>query len=195
VKSANEDFTCSMFRETINDFIDDSMPEGARTGFLAHAIHCISCNKQLQESLRLKKILGGLASIAVSLNFDTRLKERIRKESILLQNPLYRFKLFTRDNIKTMMVVPAAAFVIFVAVFSNIEIPFYRNNQPEITQNISSNVINDGVSTFEDDAVEVVNYVLDSVKQSEAETGIFLNEQNTTLIMTPNEPDILLINY
>ena len=140
-------------------------------------------------------LLEKLTPITVSPEFDFRLKERIRLENKHLQNPFYRFKLFVQENVKTAVIVPAAAVIILASVFSRFDVHFYQNDQPEITQNVVSTTNNDTVPTFEDSLGEVVNYVLDSIKPGEAETGIFLNEQNTKSQGSLTDSNIQLISY
>ena len=196
MKSANDNFyTCSMFRENVNAYIDDYLPENIKVDFLAHVKHCESCNKLLKESQRLKTLFEKLTPVTVSPEFDFRLKKCIRLENTRLQNPFYRFKLFVHENVKTAVIVPAAALIILASVFSRFDVHFYQNDQAEITRNIVSTTNNDIVPTFEDSLEEVVNYVLDSIKPGEAETGIFLNEQNTKSQIGSVDPNIQLISY
>lgn len=193
MKSANEDlFTCSMFDQYLSEFIDDDLNEEIKGNFLSHAAVCENCNLNLKESIRLKRVLGQLSPVSVSPEFDYRLKARIHLETTRLKNPLYRFKLFINDNMKDLLIVPAFALIILWVVFSSIDMHLNQQNQSEITQNNVSSTHSD--STFED-YPEEIHYVLDSVKPSEVETGIFLNEHDTSIQTTSTDHNFTLTSF
>ena len=184
-------FTCSMFNQNLDAFVDNELEENIKVHFLAHAATCEHCNLQLIESKRLKKVLANLTPVAVTPEFDYRLKARIRLETTSLNNPLYRFKLFIHENMKEFLFVSALAFLILGVVFSRMDIILKQNNQPTITENKISTANSDIVSAL-GDYPEEIHYVLETVKPGEVETGVFLNEQDMSVPLTPNTSNFTL---
>jgi len=183
-----------MFGQHLSKFIDDDLDEEIKGKFLSHAVTCKNCNFDLKESIRLKKVISQLSPVSVSPEFDYRLKSRIHLETTRLKNPLYRFKLFINDNMRDILTVPALALIILWIVFYRIDVHLNQQNQSEITQNKASSTNSEIISTFED-YPEEIHYVLDSVKPSEVETGIFLNEHDTSIQTMLTGPNFTLTSF
>ena len=195
VKSAHDDvFTCLMFNQYLNEFIDDDLDEEIKRHFLSHAIVCKECNSNLKELKSLKNVLGNLTPVSVSSDFDNKLKDLIFLETARLKNPLYRFKLYINENIKGFLIIPAAALIIFGIFYSRTDMHFNQRIRPEITQNQVLTTDSIIISSSEDYSEEI-HYVLDKVKPSEVETGIFLNEHDTPIQTTSTVSNFSLTSF
>ena len=195
MKTANEEFfNCSMFQKNVSAFIDNELDEVVKEKFIAHVAKCTGCSTLLTECTHFKKHLGKLIPVKVSPEFDFRLKARIRLENTRLYNPLYRSKLYIRDNWKMFLAVPAAAIIILIGVFSHPDL-FNYSNLTETIQITSRMNGKEPASPSEDSSEEIVYYVLESVKPKEIEKGIFLSEQNVSIQVTSTNPNIKLISF
>ena len=195
MKTAHEDdFSCSMFQKNVSAFIDDELDEVVKNQCSAHAAKCNACSTLLNGCKHIKRYLETLTPVKVSTGFDFRLKSCIRLENTLLNNPLYRSRLFIRDNLKLLFAVPTVAVVILIGVFS-LQDRFDDNNLTEITHITSIENVKEPASQGEDSSEEIVYYVLESVKPKEVEEGIFLGEQNTPVKVTPSNPNLKLISF
>jgi hypothetical protein len=180
VKNANGvPFTCVTFQETIQEYVDDELSGETAIAFLNHSVMCESCHAKLHDMLRLKITLSTISPVTISSTFDSRLRERIYREEIRLQSPWYRFSLSLQANTRPLI---AMAFIIFF-VTAMIFFARYSFNY----QNVSS-VVLELKNKFHPNVEEpieheTVNYILDSVKSSEVESGIFLHE------LAPLKPD------
>jgi len=199
LKTANENnFTCSMFRKNLRAFIDNELPVNIKSVFLEHASKCSSCNLDLNELQNLKKKLAYLKRFTLSPEFDFRMKSYIRREHEKLRNPLYSFKIFVYENFSKFIAVPAcAALIIFGIVF-------YNNSNERQTVPVLNDIVSSAIDSQngvelipqnESSFVEEVNYVLETVKPSDVERGIFLNEPEGTVRSSINPNDLTLISF
>lgn len=178
MKNANEPcLNCTEFLEHISDYIDDDMAEAERIEFLRHAEVCVECDKTLNGCRHVRNLLGRLSPVSVSSEFDVRLKSRIRMEHNFLEDPVYRFKLFMSDNLPRLLAVPAAAALVVSAML------YFNGRNPGIAVDPAELVSNPRVSypiehAAEQSQEEIVSYILESVSESDMETGIFLNDLN-----------------
>lgn len=154
-------------------YIDNEMPVNVEKEFFEHSSVCSACSKELKEFQSIKKLLGNLKNVKVSTEFNFRIATSVRRENTRLKNPLYSFKLFLKDNLSKIILIPASALVLLLAFY------FYNNKtdgsffNKEVISQIDSN---QGSELVVDElSVEKINYVLDSVKPVEIENGVFLN--------------------
>ena len=195
MKTANDDFsTCSSFQGNLSLFIDGELDDVLKAKFLAHSKSCEACNNSLKEFQRLRTLLKNLSPVTVSPEQDFRLKASLRLENNRLRSPLYRFKLFFRENAYTFVTVPVAALIIVVGMFNYVGIED-NNMQTEITENYSNSITPGPPVTIEETPEELINYVLESVTPLDVESGIFLNEQINMSQTTSTENNIKLINF
>jgi len=195
VKTANDDFSaCSNFQENISLFIDDELDDALKAKFLAHSESCKACNNSLKEFQRLRMLLKNLSPVTASTELDFRLKASIRLENNRLRSPLYRFKLFFRENAYTFVTVPAAALIILFGMFHYVGNQD-NNMQTEITENYSNSITPGSPVTIEETPEELIHYVLESVTPLDVESGIFLDEQSEVSPTTSTESNIKLVNF
>ena len=97
---------------------------------------------------------------------------------------------------KTLITVPAVA-AILLAGLSGFDKYFENRNVPEISQQTASitQTEKDFIHMVENSSEVIIYYVLDSVKSSEADMGIFLDVQNTGIQTTSPNPDIKLVSF
>ena len=199
MKIVNENhFTCSMFRKNLRAFIDNELPVNIKTVFLEHASVCSSCNHYLLEMQSLKKELANLKHFSVSHEFDFRMRSCIRSEYEKLRNPLYSLKIFVYENFSKFIAVPACvALIIFGIVL-------YNDSNERQTAAVLNDIVSSAIDSHngvelipqnESSFVEEVNYVLETVKPSEVESGIFLNEPEGTVPTSPNPNELTLISF
>lgn len=162
--------TCSLFRKLMMDFIDDELPEEVRPGFYAHASVCPACQKELKELRFVKQALAGLPPIAVTPEFDFRLKASLSREASRLRSPMYRLNLYLRDNVYPVVGVPAAAMLLIAGTLmynGSREFPATRivNLKPAVEAVVP-------VPAATDSSDVDVHYVLESVDLSQAGAGV-----------------------
>ena len=178
MKNANEFcINCTDFQQHISDFIDGELSGPEREGFMQHAEICPGCRDKLHGCQHVKNLLGKLSSVGVSSDFDVRLKSRIRMEHNFLEDPVYRLKLFVSDNLPRLVVVPAAAAILLTGAlytynrYGGVTVdPADLTGGPRVSYRIES--------VSEPSQEEIVSYILESVNESDVETGIFLNDLN-----------------
>lgn len=99
-------------------------------------------------------------------------------ENNFLEDPVYRLKLFMSENLPSLIAVPAAAAVIVTGMLyaysrygGDTLDPSGLANAPRVSYRIES--------ASERSQEEIVSYILESVKESDIETGVFLNDLNS----------------
>jgi len=151
------------------DFIDGELHDSLRADFLSHAASCPSCRKDLRELHSVRNALANLPRAEVMPEFDFRLKASIRLESTRLGSPLYRLRLFLRENMTSVIGVPAAAALFLAAALlytgfpGNVGTPVHSTRQPQ-TEMLARPSFAPAETLFAD-----VHYVLESVELSEEE--------------------------
>ncbi|MCD6308031.1 MAG: zf-HC2 domain-containing protein [Candidatus Latescibacteria bacterium] len=178
--------SCETFRSLLSAFVDGELTEPQKSLFLAHAESCTECNLSLGDLQQLKRMLKELTPVTVSPGFDSRMRSLIESENSLMQKPWHHVKLFLRDNTAVFVTVPAAAALIAAFVYFKADIPV--GHDMTVVVEPQTQVVGqlEPAAVTDDSGDEVVHYVLDSVKQSEAEVGIFLNEQQTSTVVASN---------
>ena len=199
LKIANENtFACSMFRKNLRAFIDNELPVNIKSVFLEHASKCSSCNLVLNEQQNLKKELAHLKRFSVSPEFDFRMRSSIRREHEKLRYPLYSFKIFVYKKFSKFIAVPACALLIIfgMVLYNNSN---ERQTVPVLTDVLRSHIDSqNGVELIpqnESSFVEEVHYVLETVKPSDVEKGIFLDEPEGTVHTSINPNDLTLVSF
>jgi len=178
VKNATDQcLNCTDFQQRISDFIDEEMPVSERDGFMQHAEACPGCREKLHGCQHVKNLLGRLSSVGVSTDFDVRLKSRIRMEHNFLEDPVYRLKLFVSGNFPRLVAIPAAAAILVTGMlytysrYGGVTVdPAELTETPRVSCRIEN--------APEQSQEEIVSYILESVDESDVETGIFLNDLN-----------------
>ena len=191
------EFTCLLFKDNIRAFIDDELPINQKSNFLAHASHCTMCKKELHTMQKIKQELANFKPLTVSNEFDFRLKSRISRENALLRNPFYSFKLTLQDNAGKFLLMPA---FIVVFLFSSM---FYNNDTRrslpglpiEVLSQIDAREGVDLISVPYNARIEEVNYVLEKVKSTDADKGIFLINPDGTVKSSETDNSITLISF
>ena len=157
------------------NFIDDELSEKVRSDFLAHSVLCPACRKELKEIQYVKKALAGLPPATVSSEFDFRLKASISLEAARLRSPIYRMKLFLKENMASVIGVPTAAalllggMLLYNSPFQDFHPGFQTVQQKKIGQERIQ------TSSLAGSAAEDVHYILDSVDLSEVGTEAVSN--------------------
>ncbi len=180
------------------DFVDDELSGKLRADFLSHSEVCSDCRRELSEVQQVRKLLANLPPVAVSTEFDFRLKASLRLEDSHLRNPMYRFKRFLKDNMATVVAVPAAAVLLVSGVFYSQD--FFRGGAP-VGQVVEKEV--PSVQTEAPPAVEYapgtedVNYVLESLDQDSFSVEVTTNGQPGVLrqVDEPALKTVSLINF
>jgi anti-sigma factor RsiW len=176
------------------DFIDDELSEKVRSDFLAHSVSCPACRKELKELQYVKKALAALPPVTVSSEFDFRLKASLRMEGTRLRSPMYRLKLFLKDNLVPAVGAPVAATLLVGGVllyngpFSGArpEIQAVQQKPAAVPERVQA-------SAVIGPQAEDVHYVLDSVELSAVGTSKKPNGKTMTDLSTENS--INLIRY
>jgi anti-sigma factor RsiW len=193
VKSAHDAVSCSLFRKLIMDYIDNELSDKVRSDFLTHSVSCPACCKELKELQYVKKALAGLPPATVSSEFDFRLKSSLRMEEARLRNPIYRMKLYLKENMASLVGVPVAAALLLGGMllhngpFQNFQPGFQAAQQKQIEQKWVQ------TSSVAGSSAEDVHYVLDSVDLSEVGTKAISNGNSEKKLTDANS--INLIRY
>lgn len=189
MKNAHDgEYSCRNFQEMLGDYIDGELSENEKRVFLAHSLICKECATMLNSCKSLRKRMAMLPKPSVSSRFDFELRNKVRREQIRMQSPLYRFKLWAEDNIRYLITVPTTAAVVtalFLIVTTN------RSPQNEMTTELAKA---DTVHV-EESQDEIIRYVLDSVDSGEAEHGIFLNEQALIRQASSTDGQLSLVKF
>lgn len=198
MKSAKETVvTCSLFRQLIMDYVDDELDGKVRSDFSSHADVCPDCRRELQEIQRVRRLLAGLPPATVSSEFDFRLKAGLRLEDSRLRSPVYRFKLYLRDNLRPIVTVPAAAVLLVSGVFYSQD--FFRDGVPGshvVEQTLPSEPPKATPVADADLRAEEVNYVLESLDSDSV--GVEVTSSGQTGTRNAEEPalkTVSLINF
>ncbi len=182
-----------VFQTLLMDFVDDELTPSERSAVLSHAAACVSCRNALNEAECVRNALSDLPRRTITSEFDFRLKASIRLESRKLRNPLYRFRLFLRENMAGMAVIPAAAAVMLAAALMYPGFPGRNSyvvnnsgaNRPEPRQTVSA--------VPSETQAEDVHYVLESVELSEV--GLDSAHNLRTGEITPDTHTISLLSF
>ena len=146
----------------------------------------------------IKQELENTKHLTVSSEFDFRMRSSIRREQENLRNPFYSFKLFFSENANMFFVAPIFAIILVMSII------FYNNSDKgEITTTLPAEVKSqidnresvDLVSDQVNSRVEEVHYVLDTVKHTDAEKGIFTINVDGTVQTLPVNNNITLISF
>jgi len=172
VKSAHDGFySCGTFRKCISDFVDDELSGKAKSDFLSHSLICPACDRELKEIKRVKNLLANLAPVTVSSEFDFRLKASLMRENIRFGNPFYRFRLYIRDNLRTLVAVPAMAVVLMGGFLLYSGNPGDRTPGAGFNRTTAVEKKDSPVRAFANAPDEDVYYVLESIDPAEAGFG------------------------
>ena len=194
MKSAHEGFyTCSIFRKYIMDFVDDELSGELRSDFLAHALSCPVCEREFQKIQYVRKLLANLTPLTASPEFDFKLRARLIRENILIRNPFYRMRLYISENIRAFITVPAAAALLLAGFFFYSGNGVNHNSGTQITSKITIENNDPAGRAFADAPDEDVNYVLESV--GESETGIGTAPRNTSAARAISTNTVTLISF
>ena len=193
MKSAHVEVSCSLFRKLIMDYIDDELSEKVRPGFLAHAVMCPACGKELKEMQYVKKALAGFTPVTVSSEFDFRLKASLRMEESRLRSPMYRLKLMLKDNMLSVLGAPVAAALLLggVLVYDGAFPGAYSGMQTVRQKPVGQELTRTYAVTGS--PAEDVHYVLESVELSAGGTAAKKNGKTET--NSSGTSNINLIRY
>ena len=144
------------------DYVDDELSGKLRSDFLAHALICPECERELKEIQHVRKLLGNLTPLTASSEFDFRLRGRLNRESSLLGSPWYRMRLYFFDNIHAFLTMPAAAVILLAGFFLYSGNGLIQNNGVQVTNQISPGNEAPAAQSIVASPDEDVYYVLDS---------------------------------
>ncbi|MFC1490112.1 hypothetical protein ACFL6K_02755 [Candidatus Latescibacterota bacterium] len=196
MKIANENsFTCSHFKKNLRAFIDNELPLNIKTLFLEHVSQCKVCGRALSEMQNLKERLLKLERYSVTSEFDFRLKSSLRKEHEKKRLPIYSFPLFGENNISKLLAITAFAAVIFLG-FVSIYNDDNSTGLPDLVRlHVDSYDGVDIIPEVSDSSVEEVNFVLETVKPSDVEMGIFQENPDGSVNIPDKTNNMTLISY
>ena len=195
---SDKDFTCSMFQENLRAFVDNELPVNVKSVFLEHASKCPSCNLDMQTMVALKRGLANLPRFAVSHEFDFKMRSSIQREYENFRNPLYQVKLFFRENLGKVLAVPAFALIMVagIVLFNTTTIQRIPQMLPyEVTSQLDSQESIELVPHDEEPFVEEVYYVMETVKPTDIERGLFLHESDGAVNAAHVNNDFTLISF
>jgi anti-sigma factor RsiW len=175
------------------DYVDDELSEKTQSEFIAHADECPSCRRELKEVLSVRKLLADLPTVTVSSEFDFKLKASLRLEDVRLRSPFYRFRLLVRDNLASIVAVPAAAALLVMGAI------YYHGTFQDIPANRS--VVEQQMPVKNDRAANLsgniqadnVTYVLESLDIGEF--GIEVSPQRGPVSQESNLNTVSLIIF
>ncbi len=199
MKIANENsFTCSQFKKNLRAFIDNELPVNIKSLFLEHASVCPICNRALAEMRLLKKRLMNLERVSVTPEFDFRLKSMLRKENQKKRSSALTKTIFPLQDRSRILMVSAAAAVLITA-FTFIYTAGNKNMQPAIPEVVQTHLDSyDGVEIVPESngaSIDEVNYVLETVKKSDVEKGIFQENPDKSETVLEKTENMILISY
>ncbi|MFC1538805.1 anti-sigma factor family protein [Candidatus Latescibacterota bacterium] len=196
MKIANENyFTCSQFKMNLRAFIDNELPVNNKTLFLEHASKCPDCNTALKEMQSLKKMLFNLKRYSVTPEFDFRLKSSLRLAHERKYFSWNSLRFINYDNMSKLLAVSACAAAIVLGIMF---INKGGNNQvtPGLPDIVETHVDSyNGVELIPDSngfSIEEINFVLETIKPSDVEKGIFQENPDGSLSIPEN---MTLISY
>ena len=152
----------------------------------------------MQDMVALKRGLTNLPCFPVSHEFDFRMKSSIQREYENFRNPLYPVKLFFGENLGKVLAVPAFALIIIAGVvfYNSTNIQQMPQVLPyEVTSQLDTQEGIELVPHDEEPFVEEVNYVLETVKPTDIERGLFLYESDGAINAAQVNNDLTLISY
>ncbi len=194
MKTAKEDiFSCSEFKESVSDYIDDEMNSELKKPFLAHAEICSECFKLLQGMEMIRKRLSVMPRKTVSDSFNDKLVALLQAEANGLTVTTFDRKPDKPSVLRTRFIVPAAAALICAALLLPMSRGFIGNGKQvaEKTPEADTTAISVQESNLTDDEI---NYVMDSIKRDKADVGVFLNEGSEVSARQNSEP-IMLVRF
>jgi hypothetical protein len=153
------------------DFVDDELSGEQRSDFLAHALSCPICDRELKEIQQVRRVLANLTPITASPEFDFNLRTSLIRENTLMSSPFYRMRLYFQDNIRAFITVPAAAALLAAGFFFYSENGIYHYPGSQYTTKNTLQNNDPAYRIITDASDEDVNYVLESVDQSETWIG------------------------
>ena len=104
---------CKKFKELLSDYIEGGLDPQTKLLLEQHLKECLNCSKVITRLKTLHRTLKELPKLAVSSDFETVLRTRIRVESGLDRRRREKFAIFLPTQSP---VFAAAALIIFLAV-------------------------------------------------------------------------------
>lgn len=104
--------SCKKFKELLSDYIEGGLDPQSKLLMEQHLKECLNCSKVITRLKTLNRTLKELPNLAVSQDFETILRTRIRVESGLARRRRERFTTFLPIQNP---VFAAAALIIFLA--------------------------------------------------------------------------------
>ena len=186
-----------MFQDNIRAFIDSELPVNKKSIFLEHASICRKCGHDLSIMQSIKQELSNIKPLTVSSEFDFRMRSSIRREYENQRNPFYSFTIFFRENANMFFVAPVFAIILVMSII------LFNSNKGEITPSLPAEVelqidnreSVDLVSDQVNSRVEEVHYVLDTVKHTDVEKGIFTINVDGKVQPLPVNNNVTLISF
>ena len=175
------------------DFVDDELSGEQRSDFLVHALSCPICERELQEIQHVRRLLANLTPVAVSPEFDFELSASLIRENTLMSSPFYRMRLYLHENIRAFITVPAAAALLMAGFLFYSENGINHNPGSQFTSKNTLENNDPAYRTITDAPDEDVNYVLESV--GESETGIGTAPRNTSAARAISTNTVTLISF
>jgi anti-sigma factor RsiW len=153
------------------DYVDGDLSGKLRSDFLAHALNCPECERELKEIQHVRKLLANLTPATASSEFDFKLKSRLNRERTLLLSPFYRMRLYISDNIQAFITVPAVAMLLLAGFFFYPGNGLIQNQSVRVTNQISPDKGAPAVQSFAGASDEDVYYVLDPLDSDKVGNG------------------------
>ena len=197
---ANENsFTCSQFRKNLRAFIDNELPVNIKALFLEHVAKCPICNRALKEMQSLKKRLTSLDRISVTPEFDFRLKSSLRQEHEKKHSPGFSGRMLNFPNMSKFLMMTAGAAVIvagFAFMYNNSDDAHISQALPEVVRtHVDSYEGVEMVPESDGSSIDEVNFVLETVKPSDVEKGIFQENPDGSVTIPEKTNNMTLISY
>ena len=175
------------------DFVDDDLSGKLRSDFLAHALNCPECERELKEIQHVRKLLAHLTPVTSSPEFDFKLRGRLSRENTLLLSSFYRMRLYILDNIQAFITVPAAALLLLAGFLFYSGDGLIQNHGIRITNQISPDKDAPAVQSIAGASDEDVYYVLDPIDPGEA--GNSAVARNASTPRTSTNDTVTLISF
>lgn len=194
MKTANDDmFSCKDFKNTVSEYIDEELQEAQHKPFMAHADACDECHTLLKDLGKIRQRMLSFARPKVSQTFNESLRARMQAE--LDGTPMAgSFDEQPAGNYMQMrFLIPAAAVILCAALL----IPMrntLNQSTPDMVSGNETQLNEQSVAALAGAADAELNYVIDSVNQDRAETGVFLNE-GAASVSERESGNIMLVSF
>lgn len=139
-----------------------------------------------------------LERVSVTPEFDFRLKSMLRKEHQKKRLPVLSKTILSFPDMSRVFMVTAAAAVL-IAAFTFVYTAGDKTKQPALPDIVSTHLDSyEGVEMVPESigaSIEEINFVLDSVKKSDVEEGLFQENPDGSVTVPEETDNMMLISY